>query len=502
MPTDALIQGSENFADNAMSLLSTLQFEKYIETISNYSRDTDKDAVSINLLARFAVFMAGRGQVAEAIPYFNQAILLDQNSLWLRFSLVEALTSQTNFTGAIEALNGIINFAQGENRATALCLKGLCLHNLGRLDHALVEYDAALKLAPRHRLARYRRSRLLDTMQGQQHRGLTLVEQATEPMLYARYFAAANLHDKIYDPSFGEISRQGAKLYYDDLSDTSFLVVDCDKVVAQVDCCVHQGTLSRFTRPINIYILSEIGPERRLKIIDYAFEVMIAILIAHGGQNILVSDEDEGIISQWIQQSYRGGRVVATDITHITVDLEKSEAEIWLSVRKSYRPLINSTRKQMTLALMTKDNFDQRLVSSFRQVHLAYCGPGYDGFFKVEPLLVRQVELGRAEVCIGSMAEYGEITASIFVDHGNASCGGTTLYSTGRYIRTERGCFSHYPLYEAIMRSRARGMKTFYLGYLGGWEKLNERLATIAFFKRGFANAIYSKTVWLLTRNR
>jgi len=497
MSTDAPAQSSKDFADSAMSLLSNLQFEKFIESTSNYLHTIDLDAESNKLLVRFAAFMAGRGQVAEAIPYFNQAILFDGNNLRLRFSLVEALTSQLNFTGAIEALDGILSIAQGEDRANALYLKGLCLHNLGMLDHALVEYDAALKSAPRHRLARYRRSRLLDTMQGQQHRGLTLVEQATEPLLYARYFAAANLHDKIYDPSFGEISRQGAKLYYDDLSDTSFLVVDCDKVVAQVDCCVHQGILSRFGRPINVCILSDISPKRRFEIIEFIFEALISIIVAHSGQGILIGDEIGGMISQWIQQSYRGGRVQATDITHITVDLEKSEAEIWLSVRKSYRPLINSTRKLMTLALMTKDNFDQRLVSSFRQVHLAYFGPGYDWFFKVEPLLVQQVELGRGEICIGSMAEYGEITASIFVDQNE-----TTTYSTGRYLRTERGCFSHYPLYDAIMRSRARGMKTFYLGYLGGWEKQNERLATIAFFKRGFANAIYSKPVWLLTRNR
>jgi len=497
MPTDAPTQGGESFADSAMKLLSNLQLEEYIETTSNYFRATSPDSYSMKLLVSFAHFFVGRGQLSEAAYYYRLAILLDTNNLWLRFSLVDTLTSQLDFIGAIEVLDDILSLARGEDRATALYLKGFCLHNLGRLDQALVEYDAALKSAPRHRLARYRRSRLLDTMQGRHHRGLTLVEQATEPMLYARYFAAANLRDKIYDPSFGEISKQHVKLGLDKVTDTSFIVIFHEEVLAHVECCVHDNSLTRFNRPINIYILSEIGQERRLEIVDYVFEVMIAILIANGGHSILVGDDDEKVISQWIQQSYRGGRVVATDITHITVDLEKTEAEIWLSMRKSYRPLINSSRKFLSLAIMTNDNFDRRLISSFRQIHLAYSGPGFDTFFFAEPMLVQHVESGLAEICIGRMAEYGEITASIFVDQNR-----TTTYWAGRYLRTERGCFSHYPLYEAIMRSRARGMQTFYLGYLGGWEKQNERMTTIAFFKRGFANAIYSKPVWLLTRNR
>jgi hypothetical protein len=159
--------------------------------------------------------------------------------------------------------------------------------------------------------------------------------------------------------------------------------------------------------------------------------------------------------------------------------------------------LINSTKQSLHLDHMTKDHCDRALVSQLRQVHLDHYGPGYDAFFKVEPLLIQQVASGCGEITIGSLDGGGPVSASVFIDQN-----GTTTYWAGRYRRTERGCFSHYPLYEAIRRSRDRGMARFYLGYLGGWEKRSPKLASIAFFKSGFANHSYSEPVWCLTRNR
>jgi lipid II:glycine glycyltransferase (peptidoglycan interpeptide bridge formation enzyme) len=97
----------------------------------------------------------------------------------------------------------------------------------------------------------------------------------------------------------------------------------------------------------------------------------------------------------------------------------------------------------------------------------------------------------------------GELALAYLDDHklvaGTMTFDGSevTYYASGVY---ERELFdrplAHFPLYDAILRSRGRSMKFFDLGAMPSKGAASEKEYNIGFFKRGFATFVEMHLVW------
>ena len=72
-----------------------------------------------------------------------------------------------------------------------------------------------------------------------------------------------------------------------------------------------------------------------------------------------------------------------------------------------------------------------------------------------------------------------------------------TYYASGVYDRERFDQpLAHWPLYDAIRRSGARGMRRFDLGELPAKGTVSDKEFNIGYFKRGFASQIDMHLVW------
>jgi hypothetical protein len=55
---------------------------------------------------------------------------------------------------------------------------------------------------------------------------------------------------------------------------------------------------------------------------------------------------------------------------------------------------------------------------------------------------------------------------------------------------------AHWPLFDAILRAKARGLEWFDIGELRHRDDASDKEASIGFFKRGFTSRIEARTVW------
>jgi hypothetical protein len=101
---------------------------------------------------------------------------------------------------------------------------------------------------------------------------------------------------------------------------------------------------------------------------------------------------------------------------------------------------------------------------------------------------------------------HGELSLS-YATEGALLCGVMTLegeriaqYASGVY---DRDAFDrplgHWPLFDAILRAKARGRSRFDLGQLPAADEPDAKVRNIGRFKRGFTDRIELELTWTLT---
>jgi len=165
------------------------------------------------------------------------------------------------------------------------------------------------------------------------------------------------------------------------------------------------------------------------------------------------------------------------------VELKDRKTKWYPGLRKSYHSLINWGERNLRIEIINKDNFDTDDCDNLRLFHLKVAGRETR---KLETWLLQyeEIQQGRGEIIFGYL-DNKLVTGSMFID-GKTIC----VYWTGVYDRNHFDKIrplTHYPLWLAIQRARARGMKWMELGEIDGD---TEKAKSIGFFKSGFATHI------------
>jgi hypothetical protein len=301
-------------------------------------------------------------------------------------------------------------------------------------------------------------------------------------------FSAVDAH-----PSYGGFGRS----YYPVVvgtgyQDETFAIIRDDEPVLIVPCSVSARVIDYFGLPINVFGVDEPGD-----VVDAtkcAFGHLRSLSLSRNIERILIRDDTSGSIRSVVGALCLSSGGSATSRSSGFCDLEIGEEGLTRNIRKSYRSLVNWGRKNLKLAYVSERNPDRKLFDLYQNFHLQIAGrrtrsqASWDAMFD-------WIVNGGGELSL-SWLDSGDLVNGLMVVDGTT----TANYASGV---SDRNHFdkplAHWPLLNAILRSRARGMKWFDLGDIPAQGTVTDKEYTIGYFKRGFVTSLRAWTTWTLT---
>jgi hypothetical protein len=175
------------------------------------------------------------------------------------------------------------------------------------------------------------------------------------------------------------------------------------------------------------------------------------------------------------------------------IDLTAGEAAHRRELRKSFRSFINWGRANMALRYVNAGNPDAEGFAALQDFHRRVAGrttrsqASWDKMFS-------WITGGGGELVLGYMPD-GQLAAATLVIDGRKDA----YYATGVYDRERFDKpMAHWPLWNAVERTRERGLARFDLGNFPLPGTASTKEWAIGYFKRGFAMSIGTAVLWRL----
>jgi len=274
--------------------------------------------------------------------------------------------------------------------------------------------------------------------------------------------------------------------------DISFALLYRRAPVALIRCDIwlDEGVTDSDT-PVTIEAATGAPAKRFAQAVGMALDLLTELGRRYGACNVLVEDSEIGPVETAIGRSALSRSFLPEILMTAFVDLTAGQDVIWADVRKSFRPLIKSEQRRVSLSYFNNRDSNDAIVGEWRR-RLD------DTTHAVTPAVISFVaELarqGKGEIAAGTHADGGCRAITATIDDGNDS-----LYFAGHYLDAdEDGKSGHAMVYDAMMRAKARGQRRFFLfrdecgptryvtdGFLG---KKGDKWTGVIDFKRGFTS--------------
>jgi Acetyltransferase (GNAT) domain len=304
----------------------------------------------------------------------------------------------------------------------------------------------------------------------------------------------ASLSPELRDghPLYGAFGRSYYPAVYGSrLVDQSFVLSAPQRGCILVECDVLDGTLGRFGMPIRMIVsAAEAGTRRRL--IREAVTTLAQVAFQTGVDEAIVADPDshELLSDLGLACLAAGGRMGVR--MHAVADLSLSEKELLADVRKSAKSLLNWGRRALALRYCNVASSDREAFDAYRRLHREVAGKVTRSEHSWE-VMFDTVRTGRGELTLATL-DADLVGGTLVVDGIHSS-----YYASGAYRRSHFDRpLGHWPLMDAILRAKARGMRWFEVGeILVPGDGTNKERA-IGFFKKAFTSRVSVHSHWLL----
>lgn len=277
---------------------------------------------------------------------------------------------------------------------------------------------------------------------------------ANKPAEFARL--ALQFPERNANPLYSDWGAAYYAATYPEADDLSFASDD-----SFVRCNPHNGTVSYFGMPI-----APIG--------NY-HDNLGGILC---GRSILIN-------TKWASSDTR------IDTSWATCDLSLSEAQLHKHIRKSYTSLINAGRRDLRVVYYNGQTCEHWMLSLYRDFHARVAGRitrSEASWAATRDMIVND----HAELVLGYRDDL--LVAGLIIFYGTERA----YYASAVNLRSQFDKpLGHFLLWDAILRSRARGLRWFDLGELPEHGTALKKEYNIGHFKAGFATQIESRSAWL-----
>lgn len=173
-------------------------------------------------------------------------------------------------------------------------------------------------------------------------------------------------------------------------------------------------------------------------------------------------------------------------------DLTMPEEELWTSLRKSYRSLINAGRRDLRIEVVDIKSINHDKFKVFQELHREAAGrvtrPP-----RAWEIMYERVKAGRAQLVLAYLDER-PVAATYLMRFGRIA-----LYGSGAYAR-DLGKFavSHWPLYASMLEAKRSGVERLVLGpvFLESSPTASQKEKSIGAFKLGFATRVLAQRTY------
>lgn len=285
--------------------------------------------------------------------------------------------------------------------------------------------------------------------------------------------------------------------YKEKFVDLTFIVIENNKVLACVLCCILDNNITLPDGGVVIKLFDRNINNKEKKKIYIAILANLKILSDNHKCSLIIKDFlFNGLLSilgeQLFNSKFHSRLTFEMDFDY----LDFNQDEFYADLRKSYKSLINWGRKNLTVININKDNACIDKFREFQDFHYKISGRKT----RSDESWNKQYEIIKAGLGELILADYNTNLAagSFFADYSD-----TSIYFTGVY---DRNLFdfgiSHFMLYEGINRSYKRGNTSrFSLGYFDTDIK-DPKWYNIQFFKKGFCRELKPTIFWSNETNK
>ena len=223
----------------------------------------------------------------------------------------------------------------------------------------------------------------------------------------------------------------------------------------------------------------------------HVLQYLLATTVSENCQTLKIDDIDTGHSLSPLGQDIFNHQAVPDLKLRAVQNLTMSEEEIFLSIRSSYRSLINKSKNEMKFLHVTSDNIEKDLFDEFRAFHKEAAGRETRSI-ESWGVQFEMIQAGHAELIMGYMEPHGLVSSALFIDYSQ-----TTSYAVAVYDRTLFDKpLAHANVYEGMMRAKRRGQKYFNLGIIPPYHLEKEKEYNIGYFKKGFSQKLSSFIQW------
>lgn len=244
------------------------------------------------------------------------------------------------------------------------------------------------------------------------------------------------------------------------------------------------GELSFFGAPLSVYS----DPAVPVKDLNYAFQelfVRLERMKAEMGARSLRFFEHPAFLMKY----YEYESFCTTTQFETAIDLTRSEEEIFMCVRKSYKSLINWGRKNLEIKVFDASNISDAVMEDFENFHIAVAKrrTRSHASWMLQAEAIRQ---GMGFVVYGYLE--GRLVTATLILNGLSECYYGVCVND-RELMARKLPIGHYGLYLSILLAKERGLKVFHFGDVTDNPDL--KVNAIVKYKRGFNNELYSRMV-------
>jgi hypothetical protein len=271
--------------------------------------------------------------------------------------------------------------------------------------------------------------------------------------------------------------------------DRSFALMLGDAPGMLVRCNLHNGHLAYYGRPISLLISSAVDADGNRRLIGEALKALDEIA-SRDATSVSVRDDIAGSTLSALGVACVSRGAVPQLLQVGQCDLSLEQKQIHSSLRKSFQSLVNWGRKNLTIEYYNARNSGAGMFERYREFHAAVAGRITRSDESWQSMRDWVLESG-GEIALAYLDER-LVAGTMTVDGAQAA-----VYASGVYDRTLFDKpLAHFPLYDAILRSRERGLKYYELGDLPSKGTVSDKEYNIGFFKRGFATSVQIHVVW------
>ena len=300
--------------------------------------------------------------------------------------------------------------------------------------------------------------------------------------------------DAVTHPAYGPYGRR----YYPAAlgprwRDSSFALFDRGKPVAAAICGSIEGTLCYYGMPMKLFLDEGLGARSFRRILTHVLERLHSIRQESGATSCEIDDSPlKTTTSRMGRFLHSAGALQRLDLRAV-VDLALSNEEITANVRKGHRYCINWGRRNLGLSYVNADNPDLAMFRAYQDFHKRIAGrvtrpqASWDIMFET-------IAGGGGELSLGHDDSGSFVSGTLVIDGDKVPQYASAVYDRARFEKP----LGHWPVFDAILRAKKRGMSYFDLGEIPAAGTASDKELSIAMFKRGFVDSLEFRLVWEL----